>query len=131
MSGVGEAIAISSIIITGTRVVSDVVRLVLEVKNFKPECCEVRDDCVLVLELMNRNAAKKVDQRTLTRIKDCFERSRLFLKQCAEEWGLFRATIEILFRRKHQSLKEGLKWAMSIFTIDALIEFFSHAANRH
>lgn len=129
MSGVGETLAIASIIIQGTRVVADVVRLVVEVKNFKPECREIRDDCVLVLELMNRNAAKRVDQRTLTRMKECFDKSRLFLKQCAEEWGLFRATVEILFRRKHQTLKEELKWAMSIFTIDALVRSLSCPAN--
>lgn len=121
MSGVGEVLAISSIIIEGTKVVGDVVRLVIEVKHFKRECSQVRDDSVLVLELMHKNESKKVDRRTLDRITRCFEDARFFLHQCAEDWGWLHASVEVMFRRKHKSLKEEFKWAMSIFTVDALV----------
>ncbi|KAB8202381.1 kinase-like domain-containing protein [Aspergillus parasiticus] len=125
MSGVGEGIAIASIIVEGTKVVGEVVRFVIEVKHFKRECAQVRDDCVLVLELMRKNKSKKVEKRTLDRITSCFEEARLFLHQCAEDWGWFHASVEVMFRRKHQSLKEELKWATSIFTIDVLTELLA------
>jgi hypothetical protein len=87
MSGVGEALAVASMIIEGTLVVGDVVKLVIEVKHFKAECQEVCNDCVLVLELMKANSAKKLDKRTLDRIVKYFKESKLFSQQCAEEWG--------------------------------------------
>jgi hypothetical protein len=120
MLGVEEAIAIASIIIEGTRVVGDVVRLVI-VKHFKRECSKVRDDCILVLELMRKDESKKVDPRTPDRITRCFEDARTFLRQCAEDWGWFRASVEVMFRRKHQDLQKELKWVTSIFTVDALV----------
>jgi hypothetical protein len=121
MSGVGEASAILSIIIEGIQVVGDIVRLVIEVKHFKEDCQKVRDDCVIILELMKKNESRRVDQRTLDRITGCFESARLFLQQCTENWGWFRASVEIMFRRKHQSLQKQLEFVMSIFTVDALV----------
>jgi hypothetical protein len=114
-------VEIASILIEGSRVVGDVVRLVIQARHFKRECVKIRDDCVLVLKLMRKEQSKMVDQTTFDRILRYFEGAKTFLQQCAEDWGWIRASIDLMFRRKHENLQKELAWVMSIFTVDLLV----------
>ena len=121
MSVVEEALAIATIIIEGSRIVGDLVTLAIEVKHFKKECGEARDDCIIILELMRKNESKNVDLLTINRLKGCLLKCRTFLRQCVDDWGWLRATVEVIFRKKHEKLKQELKWALNLFTADALV----------
>ena len=121
MAGPELGIAIAAIVIDGTEVVAKIVRIAVEVKHFKRACRQLLNDCIIVLEIMRRNEAKNVDLRTANRIKRSLYQCELFFRQCSEEWGVLHATLEVVFRRKHEHLKEELEWVMNLLVVDAVV----------
>jgi hypothetical protein len=117
----GTVLAIASIAIEGTEVVAKIVRLALEVKHFKPKCEALKNDCVLILEMSRQAGNAKVDLKTARRITDSLHMCLSFLSQCSQDWGLLRSSFEVVFRRKHESIKDELKWSTDLLIADTVV----------
>jgi hypothetical protein len=116
-----DPVAVSSLIIDGLGVVGSIVRLTLEVKHFKKDCEQVMNDCVLVLEMIRHAGDAEVDKSAAARIKNSLHSCRSFIAQCAQDWGLFHAAFEILFRRKHIEVKKELEWCTQLLIADSVV----------
>src|SRR5438552_2712753 len=112
MSRLDRGLAVTSIAIKVAEYTVEIVQAAVEAKHFKKSCRELANDCAHILMLLRRTEDRQIEQLTSQRINDCFQRCRTFTRECIEDWGVLQTSFEVMFRRRHEYLKEELKWVI-------------------
>jgi len=123
MSGPDIGIAIASILIQATEILSKILATANEIKHFRSDCQDLSGDCALILDLVSRNKEKMVKHSTLERVRKVFDDCLIFTKECCEDWGVLQVSFEITFKKKRRKLKEDAKWVLSFLTVDILVRY--------
>ena len=129
MQRAGLALAIAPVAVKVTELGVKIVQAALSVKHFKEICRELSNDCVHVLSLIRKYEGKNIELETTQRITECFQQCYAFMTECCVEWGVLQTSFEVMFRRRHDHLKEELKRVIDILTMEVVVSMYYHLLN--
>lgn len=116
-----EPIAIVSLAIKGADVVTQIVRFAIEVKHFKKTCEKLKNDAVLIQDMMARAGGAKISAQDAGRIQNSLQTCLTFVTLCCQDWGILRSSFEVAFRRKHETVEKELLWCTELLIADTVV----------
>ncbi|KAJ4204127.1 hypothetical protein NW759_014964 [Fusarium solani] len=126
-----EAIAIVSIGVQGAEVVAKIVRFAIETKHFKKTCEKLKNDAVLILNMIARAGDAKVNAQDAGRIENSLRTCLAFVTLCCQDWGVLRSSFEVAFRRKHEIVEKELRWCTELLIADTATKLLANQGEKH
>lgn len=130
-----EALAIEAAVNLNVKLVCDILQAINNVRQFRPQCLELKDIVELLLEIIKGQhpienndsyiagsslVAKSSafnEEKTWERLKEILEETLAFITKCIGEWNILQQGWEVIVTRKLPRLKQKIYDWMNLCTL--------------